>query len=66
VAAAIPAAELAGKPARRTVNTSVSCFVRAQVLDANSRIVAFSNPIWLLRAEPPGGIPAARRAPDTP
>jgi hypothetical protein len=66
VAASIQAAELASGPARRTINTSVPCFVRLQVRDASSRIVAFSNPIWLLRAQPPGGIPAARRAPDTP
>ncbi len=49
-----------------TIDTSTSCFVRVNLLDTSlGRRTAFSNPIWLLRATPPGGIPAARLAPDT-
>jgi len=43
------------------VDTSTSTFVRAQVLDGSGQILGTSNPVWLLRAAPPGGIPAARR-----
>ena len=46
-----------------TVDTSSNCFVRVQIRSAGGAIVAFSNPIWLLRSTPPGGIPALRRAP---
>jgi hypothetical protein len=48
------------------VDTSSNCFVRVQIRNTGGEIVAFSNPIWLLRSAPPGGIPALRRAPDVP
>lgn len=44
-----------------SVDTSTSCFVRAQ-LYRNGVLVATGNPIWLLRSAPPGGIPPARAA----
>jgi hypothetical protein len=45
-----------------SVNTSRPRYVRAVVRDAGGVIVALSNPVWLLREWPPGGIPTARRA----
>ena len=37
-------------------------YIRVEVRSAAGALVGFSNPVWLLRAEPAGGIPAARRA----
>lgn len=63
----LPASAFTSGSASITVDTSSACFVRINVLDtAVNRRVAFANPIWLLRATPPNGIPAARKAPDTP
>lgn len=42
------------------VNTETERFVRVEVRDPSGRQIAFSNPVWLLRDQPPGGIPAAR------
>ncbi len=42
------------------VDTRTSRFVRLVVRDASGQEVALSNPVWLLRDQPPGGIPAAR------
>ncbi|HEV2370536.1 MAG TPA: hypothetical protein VGS19_00075 [Streptosporangiaceae bacterium] len=55
-------ADLAPGAVTQTVDTSASSFVRTQILDATGQVVAMSNPIWLLRSAPPGGIPAARGA----
>jgi len=35
--------------------------VRTQVLDSAGALVGLSNPVWLLRAAPPTGIPAPRQ-----
>lgn len=43
------------------VDTSTSQFLRAQVMDPSGQVLGSSNPVWLLRATPPGGIPVARR-----
>lgn len=48
--------------ASRSINTSTSCFVRAQVRNSAGAIVGVGNPVWLLRAPPPGGIPTGRAA----
>jgi hypothetical protein len=56
-------AQLEAGVVTRGVDTSTNCFVRVQIRDTSNRIVAFSNPIWLLRADPPGGVPQLRRAP---
>jgi hypothetical protein len=56
----IPAADLAAGSVTVPVDTASPVFVRAEVLDGIGRVRASSNPVWLLRAEPPGGIPAAR------
>jgi hypothetical protein len=42
------------------VNTGSPSFVRTQVLDSSGTVVALSNPVWLLRSQPPGGIPGPR------
>jgi hypothetical protein len=36
--------------------------VRAQVLDPAGAVAGLSNPVWLPRSVPPGGIPAPRQA----
>jgi hypothetical protein len=46
----------------RSIDTSTSCFMRAQVRNSAGAIVGVGNPVWLLRAAPPGGIPADRSA----
>ena len=42
------------------INTASSTFVRVQVRTSDGTLVGTGNPVWLLRAPPPGGIPAAR------
>ena len=46
----------------KQIDTSKDSFVRTQVLDSTGTQIGLSNPVWLLRAAPPGGIPAARQA----
>ncbi len=60
VVATIPAASFVGGQATRAVDTSTSCFVRTQVVNSAGTIIGVSNPVWLLRSAPPGGVPAAR------
>ncbi len=43
-----------------TVDTTTECFVRAQVRLSTGLLVGTSNPLWFLRSQPPGGVPAAR------
>lgn len=50
-----------GNIASIPVTTSTSRFFRVQVLDSGGNILGTSNPVWLLRGAPPGGIPPARR-----
>jgi hypothetical protein len=45
-----------------SVDTAGPKFVRVQVLDSQGQIVGSSNPIWLLRQQPPTGVPTPRRA----
>ena len=54
-----------GDVARVGIDTTTDCFVRINVVDGTGRRVAFSNPIGLLRSEPPRPLPAGRRAPDS-
>jgi hypothetical protein len=56
------AAELAGGSVTQQVDTSADSFVRSQVLDASGAVAGLSNPLWLLRSAPPGGIPPPRSA----
>jgi hypothetical protein len=46
----------------QTVDTSKASFVRTSVLDAKGKVVGLSNPVWLLRSAPPGGVPTRRGA----
>jgi hypothetical protein len=62
VIASYSAAELASGQASLAVDTTAESFVRTQVLDDNGNVVALSNPAWLLRSTPPGGIPGPRAA----
>jgi hypothetical protein len=57
-----PASDLASGTITQKVDTSEASFVRAQILDAQGKVVALSNPVWLLRSAPPGGVPARRGA----
>jgi len=58
----LAASAFAGGYAEVTVDTSQSRFVRVEVRDAAGTVVAVSNPVWLLRSAPPGGVPVSRQA----
>jgi hypothetical protein len=45
----------------RSLDTSRSCVVRTQVRNSAGELIGASNPIWLLRAQPPGEIPESRQ-----
>lgn len=62
VVATYSAAQLAGGAVSYTEDNTSSAFLRTQVRTSSGRVVATSNPVWLLRDPPPGGIPAARAA----
>jgi hypothetical protein len=55
------AGQLAGGKVAQRIDTVKDSFVRTQVLDSTGAVVGLSNPVWLLRAVPPGGIPAPRQ-----
>jgi hypothetical protein len=61
VIASYPASQLGGGSVAHQVNNRKDSFVRTQVLDSTGAVVGLSNPVWLLRAVPPGGIPAPRQ-----
>jgi hypothetical protein len=56
----MPASDFASGSVTRTLDTSVSTFARVEVYDATGLLIAGSNPVWLLTAAPPSGIPVAR------
>ena len=56
------AAALASGSVTRSIDTSKARFVRTQVLNSSGAVVGVSNPVWLLRSAPAGGIPPARAA----
>jgi hypothetical protein len=58
----IAASAFAAGYADIAVDTSVSTFVRVVVVDSTGRIVAGSNPVWLLTEPGPEPIPPARLA----
>jgi hypothetical protein len=62
VRTSVPAAAFASGPVTLPIDTSASTFTRIEVRDATGLLVAGSNPVWMLRTPPPGGIPPARRA----
>jgi hypothetical protein len=53
-------ADLASGSVSLPVGNAASSFVRTQVVDSAGTVVALSNPAWLLRQAPPGGIPTPR------
>jgi hypothetical protein len=59
----VPADALGGGRHSVIVAPQAGVYVRTQVRAADGAVIALSNPVWLLRAAPPHGIPAARRLP---
>lgn len=57
----IPAADLRGGGHDHLFVPGDGAYLRLQARDAEDRVIGESNPFWVLRAEPPHGIPAARR-----
>jgi len=57
-AAPAPAVETTVGRAR---DVPAGSYVRAMVRDADGRLAGIGNPVWVLREDPPGGVPAARR-----
>jgi len=57
---AYPAANFAGGAKTVTVDNGAASYLRTVVVNSAGLEVAYSNPVWLLRSTPPGGIPAAR------
>jgi hypothetical protein len=55
-----PLSALASGSMSISVDATNPVFVRAEVWDGSNRLLAGSNPVWLLHAPPTGGIPAAR------
>ncbi len=55
------ASQLTAGPVTQGIDTGKDSFVRTQVLDSTGTVIGLSNPVWLLRAAPPGGIPAPRQ-----
>lgn len=62
VIASYPAADLASGKVTLPVDNRSASFVRTQVVSASGELAAFSNPVWLLRSTPSGGIPTPRGA----
>jgi hypothetical protein len=62
VVAEIPGSDLTGGAANLAVDTTAESYVRTEVLGPTGAVVALSNPAWLLRTEPPRGVPAPRAA----
>ena len=46
---------------RLSVSVGTGTYVRTQVKRSDGTVLAVSNPLWLLRNEPPRGVPASRR-----
>lgn len=53
-------------PGSRTVDVPPDSYVRAVVRSRAGAVVGFSNPVWVLRAAPPAGVPAGRLLPAIP
>jgi hypothetical protein len=60
VVASLPASEFSLGSATLAVDTMTSCFVRLTVRGSDGTVLGLSNPLWLLRDVPPGGIPLSR------
>jgi hypothetical protein len=60
-AAPAPAVQSTVGRSEHSLDVATGSYVRAMVRDAGGRIVGIGNPVWLLREDPPGGVPAHRR-----
>jgi hypothetical protein len=60
VSQTFPASDLSSGSVTVRIDTTAASYARVEVLDSTGRVVGASNPVWMLRADPPGGIPAAR------
>lgn len=60
VVATFQASELASGFATLAIDTGSSCFVRLSVRGPDGTVLGFSNPLWMLREAPVGGIPTPR------
>ncbi len=56
----IPMSSVVGGQYSMSVDTTTPRFVRAEVWDSSNRLIAGSNPVWLLRDPPIDGIPPER------
>jgi hypothetical protein len=57
----VPAAAVTSGRYRLTVRPGSGAYVRTQVRLADNRLIAASNPVWLLPKAPPRGVPADRK-----
>lgn len=55
-----PASAFATGSMSITLDTTNAVFARVEVWDASNKLLAGSNPVWLLHVAPSGGIPPAR------
>ena len=51
-----------GGQATLPLDTTDASYVRTAVVDSTGTVRGLSNPVWLLNAPPPNGIPAPRQA----
>jgi hypothetical protein len=58
----LSADDLGSGSAKLSLDTRDASFVRAEVRDSGGEVVALSNPVWLLREQPPLPVPEARTA----
>ena len=62
IIATYPASKLTSGSVKLSVSNHSGSFLRTQVLNSDGDVIGLSNPAWLLRSAPPGGIPAVRAA----
>ncbi|MQA85780.1 MAG: hypothetical protein GEV03_14455 [Streptosporangiales bacterium] len=56
----VPAGKVRGGGYDLRVQPGAGRYLRVQVRDASGEIVGVGNPVWLLREEPPAGVPSER------
>ncbi len=65
VSSSFTSSDFESGPVTVSVDTNLGRFARLEVIDSTERVVAVSNPVWMLRAGPPEGVPAARARRET-
>ena len=50
-----------GVKAHATIPVATSTFIRVEIRDQDDAVIGFSNPVWVLKEEPAGGIPVERQ-----